>query len=35
LENDLVHVESSDNKVFWGQTKGSTTGTEINGNEKI
>ena len=34
LENDLVHVESSDNKVFWGQTKGSTTGTGTNENEK-
>jgi len=26
LEADLAHVESSDNKVFWGQTRGSTTG---------
>ena len=30
LEADLAHVESSDNKVFWGQTRGSTTGTGIN-----
>merc|ERR1719454_105593 len=27
LENDLAYVESSDHKVFWGQTRGSTTGT--------
>lgn len=27
IEADLAHVESSDNKVFWGQTMGATTGT--------
>jgi len=27
LADDLAHVQSSDNKVFWGQTRGATTGS--------
>ena len=27
LADDITYVASSDNKVFWGQDKGSTSGT--------